>query len=742
MTKRIKLRILLIGGLVTLFFIVLISKVFWLQVVEGSFWESYGRENVWSREQVLPATRGEITDRNGEALAINAPAYTVGVNPAVIMKYKLQDEVVQGLHAILNKPESELQVQVSAKKANGEYFQQRELGKEGTKVNQATADKIIALQERIKTSRKPKLTDSGITLIKQVKRYYPRESLAAHILGYTYSYNGEPAEDSGIEWSYNKKLRGVDGSINYESDPKGVKLSNTQEKFTAPVNGSNIKLTIDDTIQYYIEDAMKEAYDRLKPISMTVIAADPKTMEILGMANMPTFNPNEYNKNVDPKNFVNHALLSTYEPGSTFKIVTLAGAVQEGLFNPNDTYTSGRIKIPGYKTPLYDVKRDGWGTITYLAGVKHSSNVAFVKMGFEKLGKEKLLSYIRNFGFGKATGIELPGERKGVVNPQRDIEIATTTYGHGISVTPMQQVAAVAAVANGGKLLKPHIVKEVTNPNTGVTQVTAPEVVRQVISPEKAKEVGSYLEQVVSDQKIGTGRHAYIPGYRIAGKTGTAVKPKTNGEAGYDYTKQVVSFIGYAPVDDPKLLVLVVIDEPQDSDLGGGTAAGPIFKKIVGETLQYMGVPKANVAADQQNETSIKSPDLKGVSLKDAKSRLTKKGIAFDTLGKGSNVISQYPKAGTMLSSAQRVFLLTEDSKTMEIPDLKGVSLRDAMEILTLMQVKVSVDGEGYVASQKVTKVNGVRNITLTLQPPGTPSQNETDKKDDNSEDKGTGDSG
>ncbi|MNH72130.1 Stage V sporulation protein D [compost metagenome] len=714
MDKRIKLRTLLIGGLVTLFFLVIIGKVFWLQIVQGSFWEAYGKDNLWSRNQVITATRGEITDRNGDALAINAPAYTVAINPKVILKYGLEDEVVQGLSKLLNKPESEIKVLLHSKNKKGENFDQVEVRNEGWKIDQELKDKVAAFSDQIKNNHKPKLAASGITFLEEQKRYYPKNTLAAHILGYT---DREGIAITGLEKKYDNILHGVDGSIKYESDRKGVKLTKAEEVYKAPKDGSNIKLTIDDTIQYYIEDAMKEAYAKLKPISMTVIAADPNTMEILGMANMPTFNPNEYWKEEYKNNFRNHALASTYEPGSTFKIVTLAGAVQEGLFNPNATYMSGHIKIPGYKTPLYDVKHEGWGPLTYLQGVKHSSNVAFVKLGYEMLGKERLLNYIKSFGFGQKTGIELSGEAKGIVNPQRDIEYATTTYGHGITVTPIQQVAAVAAVANGGKLLEPHIIKEI-DPPTGAPEVTQPKVVRQVISPDKAKEVGSYLEQVVSDQKIGTGRHAYIPGYRVAGKTGTAVKPKTNGEAGYDYTKQVVSFIGYAPVNDPKILVLVVIDEPQDSDLGGGTAAAPVFKKIVSQTLEYMGVPKSNVAADEPSETTTAAPDLKGMQLRDAKSSLTKKGISFETLGKGSKVISQYPKAGTMMSSAQRVFLLTEESKAMEVPDLTGVSLRDAMEILTLMQVSVSVDGEGYVASQKVTKTGGKRSVLLTLQPP------------------------
>ncbi|RUT36385.1 PASTA domain-containing protein [Paenibacillus zeisoli] len=734
MDKRIKLRTLLIGGLVTLFFLVIIGKVFWLQIVQGSFWEAYGKDNYWSRNQPIPAVRGEITDRNGDALAINAPAYTVALQPKVILKYGLEDEVAGGLSKLLNKPESEIKSLIHSKSKKGETLDQVEVRNEGWKIDQELKDKVNAFSEQIKKDHKPKkLAESGITFIADEKRYYPKLTLAAHILGYT---NREGTAITGLEKKYDNLLHGVDGSIKYESDRKGVKLTKAEEVYKAPKDGSNIKLTIDDTIQYYIEGAMKEAFAKLKPISMTVIAADPNTMEILGMANMPTFDPNEYWKEEYKNNFRNHALASTYEPGSTFKIVTLAGAVQEGLFNPNATYMSGHIKIPGYKTPLYDVKHEGWGPLTYLQGVKHSSNVAFVKLGYEMLGKERLLNYIKSFGFGQKTGIELSGEAKGIVNPQRDIEYATTTYGHGITVTPIQQVAAVAAVANGGKLLEPHIIKEI-DPPAGAPVITQPKVVRQVISPDKAKEVGSYLEQVVSDQKIGTGRHAYIPGYRVAGKTGTAVKPKTNGEAGYDYTKQVVSFIGYAPVNDPKILVLVVIDEPQDSDLGGGTAAAPVFKKIVSQTLEYMGVPKSNVAADEPSETGTAAPDLKGMQLSNAKSSLTKKGISFETLGKGSKVISQYPKAGTMMSSAQRVFLLTEESKSMEVPNLTGVSLRDAMEILTLMQVSVSVDGEGYVVSQKVTKTGGKRSVLLTLQPPAIQANN-TDSNTRNQSDKKT----
>ncbi|MBP1999216.1 penicillin-binding protein 2B [Paenibacillus shirakamiensis] len=740
MNKRIKMRTLLIGGIITLFFIVIMGKVFWIQVIDSSFWRTYATENIWSRKEELPASRGKIMDRNGDVLADNAPAYNVILNPKAINDSKLQDQVVEGLHKILGKPANELLTLVNAKQPkNGKFYSYREVRSEGWMIDQDTKTQvdqlIVQIKADYKQKTKKKLVDAGISFKTTEKRSYPKTTMAAHVLGYI-NRQGDPVY--GVESSFNKVLAGADGFISYQSDKQGVKIPKTKEVYQAPKDGSDIKLTIDDTIQFFTETAMKKAFDRLKPISMTVIAADPKTMEILGMANMPTYDPNKFYANVDPKNFINHALSSTYEPGSTFKIVTLAGVVQEGLFNPNATYQSGSIHIPGYKTPLYDVKRDGWGTLTYLQGVKHSSNVAFVKMGFEMLGKERLLQYIHNFGFGVKTGIDLPLENKGIINPQRDIEYATTTFGHGITVTPIQQVAAVAAVANGGMLLKPQIVKSTIDPTTGKVTPVEQSPGRRVLDSAKAKEVSSYLEQVVSDAKIGTGHKAYIEGYRVAGKTGTAVKPKTNGEAGYDYSKQVISFIGYAPVEDPKILVLVVIDQPASDLVSGGRDAAPVFKEIVEQSLQYMQVKKTNVKeSQQQQKEAATAPNLKGNLLKEAKSDLDKREVEYVVLGKGGKIIGQYPDAGTVLTSAQRMYLLTEDSKTMEMPDFTGQSLRDVTQILTFLNVEVAASGEGYVTSQKVAMVDGKRRVTLQLKPPEpstipTKTSSSTSDKDEN----------
>ncbi|MEC0176181.1 penicillin-binding transpeptidase domain-containing protein, partial [Paenibacillus favisporus] len=536
--------------------------------------------------------------------------------------------------------------------------------------------------------------------------------------------------------------------MKYESDRQGDQLPEANMVYKPAVNGKNLKLTIDDTIQYYIEDAMKETYEKYQPISMTVIAADPKTMDILGMANLPTFNPNTYWNTKDQKDFFNYAVKATYEPGSTFKIVTLAGAVQEKLFNPNAIYQSGQIQVKGTHTYLHDINRYGWGPITFLEGVKRSSNVAFVKLGSEMLGKDRLLKYIKDFGFGQKTGIELPGEVSTTINLPGPVEVATASYGHGVSVTPIQQLAAISAVANGGKLLTPHIIKEITDPDTGkVIKSTKTDVVRQVISPEAAKETSSYLEQVVADQVKGTGRNAYIDGYRVAGKTGTAVKYGSDGKP--DYSKSVVSFVGFAPVNDPKIALIVIVDQPNDPDVGGGTVAAPIFKKIVSQALPYMGVPKTNTKKTSDGKTTAErspAPTLTKLAVKDAKQKLLNAGIDFETIGKGTSVIRQFPAAGTPMSPGQRIYLLTEETDKMTVPDLKGESLRDALDILTLLKCSVTVEGQGYVSEQLVTDKNGKRSVQLTLKPvkdeeTSQDTSSSSTKDDSGSKDTSTGDS-
>jgi penicillin-binding protein 2B len=719
MLKRIKLRTLFIGGCITLFFLVLMVRVFWIQVLEGPDWQEKAAK-LWAHTSIIKAERGTITDRNGSVLASDVPAYTVVVNPAAIAEKGIADEVVKGLHELLGKPEDQLRTLIEAKDENGEYLKNREVRNEGWKINQELADKVKEFY--VGLGKEHKIQETGIGLVREQRRYYPKDSLAAHILGYT-DRDGNAV--MGLEKYFDTELKGADGRLLYQSDGQGVKLPDSQDTYQPVVNGSEFKLTIDSTIQRYIEQAMQKAYAQYKPKSISVIAANPNTMEILGLANMPTFNPNEFwSTGAGGAGFYNHAIKSTYEPGSTFKIVTLAAAVEEKLFDPVAQFLSGSIRIKGYSRALHDINHAGWGTISFLEGVKRSSNVLFVKL-YEMLGKDNLLQYIDDFGFNEKTGIDLPGEASGIVNPNtgRPIEIATLAYGHGkVLVTPLQQLVAVSAIANGGKLMTPYVVKEITNPNTGETKATQPNVVRQVISEVSAKETGEYLEQVVADQVKGTGRKAYIDGYRVAGKTGTAVKV-----VGKDYVKSkvLVSFIGYAPVNDPKIAVIVIIDEP-NVEVGGGTAAAPVFKEIVSQSLQYMGVPKLATETSDSGKKVVKktetvalrtTPDLTGKTMKEARELLLDQGFDFVAVGEGSSVVSQYPETGTKLATGQRIYLLSTQGAKPTIPDLKGESLRDALEILTLLKVQIAVEGEGYVSEQIEGMKNGKTFLTLKLKP-------------------------
>ncbi|WP_379161224.1 penicillin-binding transpeptidase domain-containing protein [Paenibacillus sp. sgz5001063] len=722
MVKRIKLRTLFIGGCITLFFLVLVGRVFWLQVMDGEYWQDKAAKQ-WAHSATIRAVRGEIEDRNGNILASDVPAYTIVVNPEVIAEQGIGQEVIDGLHELLGKPVDELKPLIEAKDEKGNYLKNREIRNEGWKIDKELKDKVVAFYEEL--GKKHDIRETGVGYVTEQKRYYPKDTLAAHILGYT---DRDGKAIMGLEKYFDKQLKGTDGKLLYQSDGKGVKLPDSKDTYQPVVNGSNFRLTIDSTIQFYIEQAMQKAYAQYKPKSISVIAADPNTMEILGMANMPTFNPNEYwDPNQDAAGFYNHAIKSRYEPGSTFKIVTLAGVVQEKLFNPEATFQSGQIRIKGYSKPLHDINRVGWGEISFLEGVKRSSNVAFVKLGYEMLGQERLLQYINDFGFNEKTGIDLPGETIGIVNPDpnKSVENATLAYGHGkVLVTPIQQLTAVSAIANGGKLMVPHVVKEITDPNTGKKTITQPEVVRQVISKESARETGGYLEQVVADQVKGTGRHAYIEGYRVAGKTGTAIK--VNG-TDYDRNKVLSSFIGYAPVNDPKIAVIVIIDEPQGEDggNGGGAVAAPVFQEIVSQALPYMGVPKVSEDSADSTSKTVKTavaplrstPDLTGKTVQAARKLLIDQGFDFEAVGEGATVVSQYPEKGTTLASGQRIYLLSQQGEKPVIPDLRGQSLRDALEILSLLKVGIAVDGEGYVSAQTEGIKNGKTQVTLSLKP-------------------------
>ncbi|MCD1261610.1 PASTA domain-containing protein [Paenibacillus athensensis] len=722
MIKKIKARSLLIGGIFTLLFVVLIVKIYWIQVVDAS-WLLNRAEQVWETDKILTPVRGSIVDRNDKVLAVDAAAYTVSLNPKIIDADRNAEAIVQGLTDILLEPGGnrselvdKLRDRATRKKDDGDFAVNVEIRNEGWKIDKEKADKVRELIASIQDQFKLK-GNVGIALSEDKKRYYPGETLAAHLLGYS-NKEGQPA--LGLELRLDDYLKGVPGKMNYETDAKGVELPDSKVDFVPAQDGNNVRLTIDKNIQFYIESALAKAYDKWHPKSLMAIAVDPMTMEVLGMANMPNFNPNKYWETGDQGNFLNRAVASQYEPGSTFKIVTLTGAVQENLFKPNDLYQSGSIKVPG--RTLHDHNFVGWGRITFLEGLKRSSNVAFVKLGYEMLGNDKLRSYIDKFGFGAKTNIDIAGEVPGIIDMKYPAEYATATYGQGkVVVTAIQQTAAYAAIANGGKLMWPHVVKDILDPKTGqVVQSFPPQVVRQIVPASTAKQVTEYLEQVVADQEIGTGKKAYIEGYRVAGKTGTAnivIDPKK----GYAPDQWVVSFIGYAPAENPRILVTLIADQP---DLGGnyhlgGDVVAPAFKEIVSQSLQYMGVPSSEQKTVLMSAPSSKLtvPDLTGKGTDEAKNIAKIAELNLDFIGKGPKVIAQFPKPGTQVTASQHIYVAMQDVAALDMPNMSGKSLRDALEVCSFLRVTCQSSGEGYVTQMNVSGDGADRMVQLQLHP-------------------------
>lgn len=732
MPKKIRVRSLLMGAAFTLLFIALLSRLYWLQVVEAS-WLTGKAQAMWETERTLPASRGTIYDRNMQVLAGDAKGYTVVLNPAVIHEFGLEREVARGLSEVLGIGEERLYEHATSRDNEGKLRIYRQIGNEGRKINEDTAQKVREWEKSLMEKHGIKGDDwQGVILQEEQIRYYPKDGLAAHVIGFV-NKDGEPV--TGLEQSMDEVLKGTPGSIQYQKDRIGQKLPDSKPELIQPVDGQSIVLTIDQTIQHYTDTALRKIYEQYKPKSMTAIAVDPKTMEVLALSSYPAFNPNEYWKADATRDFKNMAVQSRYEPGSTFKLVTLTAAIDQGVFRPDDKFKSGSIRVAD--RTISDHRRGGWGEITYLEGLLRSSNVAFVKLGYETLGEKLLREYISKFRFEGKTGIDLPGEVGGYINFHYPSEIAAATYGQGgVIVTPIQQLAAYAAIANGGKLMQPYVVKKIVDSTTNeVISERKPKMIDQVVSEEVARKVTGYLEQVVSDQERGTGRRAYIEGYRVAGKTGTAniVVGK-----GYSPDTWVVSFIGYAPADDPRIAVAVIADQP---NLGGdsnraGEVTTPVFKEIVSQSLRYMGVEPdqgalPSIASAPPSEPAAVVPDLLGMESEAAAQELDARGFKASVVGGGKKVLGQYPAAGEHLPGSQKVYILTVPQEEAPVPNVVGESLRDVVQLCALLDLRCEAEGEGYVTEQKILEKDGNTLLLVRLNPLGESAGNATEQADE-----------
>jgi len=681
----IRKRITILLVLVSLFLSILILRLSWIQFVRGPELQKGAILNR-TRDVPVPAKRGTIYDRNGKELAVSISADTVYAFPAQIRRLKpeKQEEIARQLAEVLGLKQDEVLRKITKKTSI-----------ETVKVK-IDSDKAKKLKE---------LDLPGISIVEQSKRYYPNDTLAAHILGFT---NIDNIGGNGIEITYEKELKGIPGKIVIEKDATGRDIPQAMHKYIPPQEGNSLYLTVDETIQHFVERELDKIVEKYQPEKATIIVMEPKTGEILALGNRPTYNPNNYNE-FDPKTWRNFAISDAYEPGSTFKVVTASSGLEEGVVRPQDRfYDPGNIEIMGEKIKCW--KAGGHGSQTFVEVVQNSCNPGFISVG-QKIGVEKYLRYVQAFGFGRKTGIPLPGEATGILVPAKratNLDLATMSIGQTNAVTPIQLLTAASAIANDGMLMKPQLVREVRNINGEVVKTLEPEAVRQVISRETARELAGILESVVAE---GTGKNAYVEGYRVAGKTGTAQKISPGG--GYISGKYVASFVGFAPANDPKLAAIVVIDDPKGGIYYGGQIAAPVFGAVIGDSLKYLGIPPQVNGLKKKDplkpEIEVKDtevPDVLNLNPEDARKALVAAGLKPVFEGNGKVILGQFPLAGAAVPMGTEITLYLAKTKNggaghvVTVPNLTGKTMREAAAILGIMGLRLEPEGSGVAVSQ------------------------------------------
>ncbi len=632
--KNIHVRIRIVLLIIVFLFFLIVGKVFYIQVISYNKLNGYA-SSLWSRNLPVEANRGIMYDVNGRVLADNITTTSLVLIPNQI---KDKDGTASKLASILGVSKDDMMKHVM-KIASIERVHP-----EGRRLSYEIADKINDLKL------------PGVYLIKESKRYYPNDTMLSHSLGFVGIDNQGLA---GLELIYDKYLTGSYGAIKYFSDAKGNRL-NLSEVYEQPQDGVNMTLTINYDIQTSMERELDNVVSKYNPDGAWGIAMNPNTGEILAIASRPSFSPSNYGDYSVEEINRNLPIWMTYEPGSTFKIVTLSASVNEGIVDlNNDTfYDGGAITVEG--ATLHCWKHGGHGLQTYLQVVENSCNPGFVNLGL-KLGKEKLFEYIRNFGFGVKTGVDLNGESSGILfnmDKVGPVELATTAFGQGVSVTPIQQITAVSAAINGGILYKPFIVKSLNEPETNsVVLENKPTVVRQVISRESSDIVKYALESVVQN---GTGRNAFIDGYRVGGKTGTAQKVK---DGHYMVGNYITSFIGFLPADDPQVIVYVAVDNAKGISQYGGTVAAPIARNILVDSISALGIKKRGDAGEKNYKVGEKHykviPDVVGMNVSEAQKLLSDFSLEFS--GSGSVVGYVSPSVGERVLEGDVVRIYLEE---------------------------------------------------------------------------------
>ncbi len=708
------MRALWVLGIFLFFISVLFGRFVYIQAskeVQGQDLQAL-IEQRWSQTHSIEGKRGTILDREGESIAEEVASYTMiaVLDDSYGNHVTDPNEAAERIGSVLD-----LDVGMVRERLSQDLVQVEIPGARYLSVEDRDAINDLEIP--------------GILFRKDPKRYYPNQTFASHLVGYT--ERDMSVARMGLEQSLDELLRSEDGSITYQRDGAGRSLVNTENIVDPAKNGNDVYLTIDKKIQMVLEQALTQVDEEYEPERMIGIVADPKTGEILAMSNRPSFNPNQYESIT---NYTNFAVSSRFEPGSTIKTLTLAAAIEEGVYDGNETFQSGTYQIGPDRIPDHNGGR-GWGEITYDEGYQRSSNVAFSKLALEKLTPDTFFDYVDAFGLREPTGIDLPNEASSAIADFRPIDAATTAFGQGSAITPIQQVQAATAIANGGQMMKPYVIDRVYDVDNGeLVSKGEPEVVGQPISEQTASKVLELMETVVSSS-AGTGQPYAIEGFDIAGKTGTAQINNPDGPGRLTgHGNHIYSFIGMAPADDPEVIVYVAVDRPNiDLHETGAVPVSKVFKPVMQQSLQYLNITPQSVEEEHVEEVGITMEDLTGDSVDKVEEELKDYGLEPVIIGNGTTVTSHSPNDDMAVLPYERVFIKT-DGDTIETPNMTGWSGRQVHAWARLAEVNVSIDGSGFVRTQSIEPgalLQGGESIAIVLGSGDEPEVDETDSDEE-----------
>ena len=696
----------------------LVLRLAWLTLVSGRALEAKANSE-WQKEISVTAKRGDILDRNGSVLVSSANVYRIdfdldSVRNHIKDKDLTMDDIAIEISNVTGVEVDEVLKALNRKNSDGSDASYAPLVRGVTKAVADSADDLGIY---------------GLIVSRDIKRYYPNENFLASALG---GINSEGTGLTGIELQYDDYLAGIAGMKIGAYDSWGNRLAFDTYKFTPAIDGSDIVTTVDENLQYIAEKIAQKGLEEHNAKGVHVLIMDPNNGEVLAMVNNPDYDPNnpfsgyeifegETDNDKIQNMWRNWLVSDTFEPGSTFKTVTMIAALEECVVSDSDTFfCNGSVKFGN--TTVHCWKHEGHGTQTLAEVLKNSCNVGMMEIG-ERLGIEKLNEYIYKLGFGKTTGIDLPGEALGIVKSSDTvsaIDLATISFGQTNTVTALQLMTAFNAIANGGDLIQPHIVKEISHVddsgNRVIDETIKPITKKDVLSDESTALLRSYLERTVTkDGPDGS----FVQGYNVGGKTGTA--QKVDPETGtYSTNKYISSMIALAPVENPQITVFIAVDEPSNGAYYGGEVAAPLMKELFEEVFKYMDSPLAKERFSIYKNVII--PDVRGKSIEEAKQILKENGLEAEVKGNGKTIVAMDSYPGSTVKEGSTISITAKDNGQVEkeiiMPDLKGTTEEFATSVLDNLGLVYEFEGEGTVHSQSIVNGNKVvkgTKVTITL---------------------------